>query len=299
MSESKNISEEIDELIGAVEQPPVETPPVEEPPVEKSEELPSEEPPVEEPPEEETPSEEPPAEEPPVEEPPAAAPEEPPAEEEPSEETREELLERIKKLTERVEELTVLEPVSPAPAEEPPKEPSTPVATPKKPPTEPTEEIEDIDFLGDATIDDVLDNKEAFNKLLNSVVAQASGAAQKKAYEKVLLSVPDLVLGHINRQSVISKMVSDFYEANEDLIPVKRTVGAIANTVHAEHPDWQLEEVFKESAIRTRAVLGLKKRTEKKETPIGNPAFAKTGGGKTVRKTGTTLQDEINELLTS
>jgi len=291
-----DLSKEIDEMIGVAVETPVETPPVEEPPVGTQTELPLEEPPVEEPPE--VPPEEPPVGESPVEEPPIVVPEEPPAVEEPSEETREELLDRVKKLTERVEELTILEPVSVAPVEEPPEKPVAvaPVETPVKP----VEEVGNIDFLGGATIDDVLDNKEALNKLLNSVVVQASGTAQRKAYEKVLLSIPDLVLGHINRQSVITKMVSDFYEANDDLIPVKKTVGAVANTVHAEHPDWQLEEVFKESAVRTRAVLGLRKKVEKKEIPaIGDPAFVKTGGGKTVKKVGTALQDEINELLTN
>lgn len=292
-----DLSKEIDEMIGAIAEAPVETPPVEEPPVEIQTELPLEEPPVEVPPVEEPPIEEPPAVEPPAEEPPVVVPEEPPAVEEPSEETREELLERVKKLTDRVEELTVLEPVSPAPVEVPPEKP--PEITPLEVPTKPVEGIEKIDFLGDASIDDVLDNKERFNELLNNVLVQATGAAQRKAYERVLLSVPDLVLGHINRQSVITKMVSDFYEVNDDLIPVKKTVGAVANTVHAEHPDWQLEEVFKEAAVRTRTVLGLKKKVgEKGTSAIGDPAFVKTGGGKTVKKSGTTLQDEINDLLT-
>jgi len=293
-----DLSKEIDEMIGVITDPVIETPPVEDPPVEIQTELPLEEPPVEVPPVE-VPPEEPPAEEPPAEEPPAVVPEVPPAVEEPSEETREELLERVKKLTDRVEELTVLEPVSPAPApvEEPPEKP--PVITPLEVPAKPVEELERIDFLGDASIDDVLDNKEALNTLLNTVVAQATGAAQRKAYERVLLSVPDLVLGHINRQSVITKMVSDFYEVNDDLIPVKKTVGAIANTVHAEHPDWQLEEVFKEAATRTRTTLGLREKVGKRETLItDDPAFVKTGGGKIVKKTVTSLQNEIDDLLT-
>ena len=290
-----DLSKEIDEMLGVIEAP------VEEPTGNLSPKVdgepPIEEPPVVEEPIEVPPVEEPPVEEPPVEEPLVVEPEVPPVEEEPSEETTEELLERVRKLTERVEELTNLEPgaptptpvVAPVPKEEPPVVEAPPVV----------EEAAIVDFLEGAGVDDVLDNKEALNKLLNKVLTQATGVAQKKVYERVLLSIPDLVLGHINRQSVITKMVSDFYEVNEDLIPVKKTVGAIANTVHAEHPDWQLEEVFKESAVRTRDVLGLRKKVGKKEIPnLESPAFAKVGGGKTVKKAGTALQDEINDLLT-
>ena len=290
-----DLSKEIDEMLGVIEAP------VEEPTGNLSPKVdgepPIEEPPVVEEPIEVPPVEEPPVEEPPVEEPLVVEPEVPPVEEEPSEETTEELLERVRKLTERVEELTNLEPgaptptpvVAPVPKEEPPVVEAPPVV----------EEAAIVDFLEGAGVDDVLDNKEALNKLLNKVLTQATGVAQKKVYERVLLSIPDLVLGHINRQSVVTKMVSDFYEVNEDLIPVKKTVGAIANTVHAEHPDWQLEEVFKESAVRTRDVLGLRKKVGKKEIPnLESPAFAKVGGGKTVKKAGTALQDEINDLLT-
>jgi len=299
----EDIGKEISELIGNLtEEPvvPVTDPLVVDPQVEEPvAEPPAGEPPVvEEPPVEEPPVEEPPIIEPPVEEPIVGEPVVPPAEEVPSTETQEELLERIRLLTARVEELTVI------PGENAPEtaQPSTPKEepTPVPAPALPAETLEQVDFLGDLSIDDVLDTKDGLNKILNTVLARAvsfsTELSQKKVTENILLSVPSLVVGHIDRQTTVNKMVKDFYDVNKDLLSVRKTVGAVANTVHAEHPDWKLEEIFKEAGTRTRTLLGLKKQAE--GTKELDPAFVKKSGAKGPRKTGTTIQDEIGEILT-
>ena len=301
----KDLTKELEEMFGAapeappvveplVEEPPAGEPPVAEPPVEP----PVAEPPAEEPPAVIKPLEEPPPEVPPVVEPQVIEPEVPPAVEPPSEETREELLARIGKLTDRIEDLTILQPAVPVvPKGDVPKE-LPPDAKPLETPVPLAQPEGPIDFLGDLGLDDALDSKEALNQVLNNVYQQA----ERKSYERVLLSIPDMVLGHVNRQSVITQMVGEFYKANEDLVAVKKTVGAVANTIHAENPDWELKDVFKEAAVRTRQVLGMRERVAGTKTvvaPVGTPAFAKAGGGKTPKSGGKTLQDEIGELLTS
>ena len=299
---SKKLSDEITDLftdLGSVEEP-VEKSVVEEAVVteESDETIPAV---VEDASPEEVPPEEvPPVEEAPVEEPPAEVPPEPPVEEVPEEETREELLARIGLLQNRVEELTVLP--GEVPSVLPVVEASVPEVTPPVQPVVPEVPAvpTTIDFLGEATIDDVLDSKEKLNELLNQVVARASGIAERGAHEKVLLSIPNLVLGHINRQTTLTKMVDTFYEVNKDLVPVRKTVGAVANNIHAEHPDWEIEAVFKEAAVKTREVLGMKKSVARQvvEADMASPAFGKSGGGKARVAVGKTVADEIADLFT-
>jgi len=165
-------------------------------------------------------------------------------------------------------------------------------------------EVEAIDFIGEVPIDEFIDSKDKFNELLNDVFKRAvtlsSDVAGRSAHEKVLLSVPSLVLGHLNRQTVVNEMVTKFYDANKDLLVVKKTVGAVANTVHSENPDWDLPKVFEAAAVKTREILGMKKRVEVPNPVVDleDPAFVKGSKGKTRRVTGTAIEDEIGELLT-
>ena len=152
-----------------------------------------------------------------------------------------------------------------------------------------------VDFLGDDTIDVLIDEEGKFNKVLNSVYQTAVQEAEKKVFEKVLTSIPDIIVGHLNRQTTIQQVVKTFYGSNKDLEPVKRTVAAVANDVHSENPDWEITEVLKEAANRTRQMLGIKKGSSKPNED--SPAFAKSGGAKSPKKTVTTLQNEIDDLI--
>ena len=301
MSNGEALLEEIEEMIGAPT--PEETPPAEVPPSDggepPAEEPPSETPPAETPPE--TPPEEPPAETPPGEEPPVT----PPAEE-PSVEgrTREQILEEQNKLLlQRIEDLTVpqpAQPVAPKPEEKPPETPpeTPPVETPPAPPAA----LEPADFLGELSIDDVIDSKEKFNDLLNMVRRGAIETAEKRVYEKVLTSIPELIMGYVNRKATVDSLVGEFFKANEDLKSVRKTVAAISNDVHAEHPDWTIQDVFKEAGVRTRKVLGMPAPKPKVVKSEGNrfddPAFAGGSGGRpTPRVDSGSLQEEIDDLL--
>jgi len=85
------------------------------------------------------------------------------------------------------------------------------------------------------------------------------------------------------------------------LVPVKRTVAAVANELHAQNPDWTIEQVFKEAAPKTREILGMKvKKAKSAEEKVDeNPAFVSGTKGKQTSAKGTkTLADEIDALLT-
>ena len=169
----------------------------------------------------------------------------------------------------------------------------------EKKPTAPIiaqEPAEDLDFLGDTSVEVLIDEPEKLNQALNKVYQSALVEAERRVFEKVLTSIPDIIVGHLNRQTTIQGIVKDFYDRNKDLTSVKRTVAAVSNDVHAEHPDWEVGQVLEEAAKRTRELLGLRGSAQSKPREE-TPAFARTGGTKVPPKKTSTLQDEIDELL--
>jgi len=208
------------------------------------------------------------------------------------EETLEDLRAREKKLLDRIEELTLVQPLGTV----------APVVKKEIPAEElPKLEITAENFIGDLTVDDLVDNKEKFNAVLSAVYAKAVESSNRQVYEKVLLAIPEIVLGHLQRNTVVKGMVDTFYDTNADLVPVKRTVAAVANELHAQNPDWTIEQVFKEAAPKTREILGMKvKKAKSAEEKVDeNPAFVSGTKGKQTSAKGTkTLADEIDALLT-
>jgi len=164
----------------------------------------------------------------------------PPEKDEPSDEPDElaTLREQNAKLLERIEGLTPTE-------AKPPKEgEDVPTPTPQAAPGEP------MDFIGDEDLDDILADKDKFNGVLTKIVTTSM--------ENILRSMPQVVNAQVKQQQTFQTYVDEFYKENEDLAPVRKTVGAVANEVHSEHPDWKLNQIFEETAARTRKMLGLK-----------------------------------------
>jgi len=280
------LAREIEEMMSNLES--------DEPLVEDRPEVESSEPEKEPEKEDETPH--PAAEEGPTEE-------EPSAEEKPQlegwEAEKQELLDRIEKLTQMVEQLSEVKlqqtqqpSLTPPTGAEKSKEEAQP-----QPQPEVATSVEKLDFLDGTSIDVLIDEPEKLNEALNKVYNSALVEAERRVFEKVLTSIPDIVIGHINRQTTIQGIVKDFYERNQDLKNVKRTVAAISNDVHAEHPDWEVGQVLEEAAKRTREMLGLRGSAQPKPRE-DTPAFAKGGSAKPPRKQPVnSLQAEIDELL--
>ena len=164
-------------------------------------------------------------------------------------------------------------------------------------------EAEVINFMKDVNMDEIIDSPEALNKLLVGVYNKAIEAAETRAVEKVLRSIPQLVVNYASRHATMADLVRDFYNTNQDLVPVKRTVATVANEVAAEHPDWEVKAVFDEAAARTRKLLGIQKREVIKPAERGNsPAFVRKGGSRRAAGADSSsmndLQKEIAETLT-
>ena len=110
--------------------------------------------------------------------------------------------------------------------------------------------------------DAIFESPESLIGLLNKV--------RESAVEQVLRSVPTLTASIVNQQTVLNRMVQDFYSQNDDLAGVKPFVAVVANEIAARNPDWSVEQVFAEAATESRKRLNLKKEVAK-ATPT-NPA---------------------------
>ena len=158
------------------------------------------------------------------------------------------------------------------------EEVSEPKPEEKKPETEIKPEDKSFKgFLKDGEdLDEIIESKEKFEELLNRVRNQSINDANQRV-ENILTSLPKLVIKHVQRQTLITQALDDFYRANEDLIVVKRQVGIIANEITADDPTLTLKEVFNKAATKTREVLGFKKMAGKieKKRIVRKPTFKK------------------------
>lgn len=244
----QTVEEQIDDMLNIGVEKPAEEPPVEDPLVEDPSE---EEPPAEEPPKEELPIKDPPSEEPPVEPP----EEEPPPEPDPD---LDQLRKDNEELRKRIDEMSTPEP-EPKPDE------------PKEPKSEP---LDEIDFIGDAEVDDITRDPKEFNKLLNKVFAQGVDTTRKTLGEGILRSIPDIVKNNVATVINLRKASDEFYDKNEDLRPFKKVVAAVFEEVAAENPDRKFDEILGDVGIEVRKRLELHKKAvnpEPEPDPKNNP----------------------------
>ena len=89
---------------------------------------------------------------------------------------------------------------------------------------------------GFADLDEAFSSTENFNKLLLAVHNNALEEASKLTAERILSSLPQIMSQYVTQHIAMNRLVDDFYTANADLAPVKRTVTAVANEISAEHP---------------------------------------------------------------
>lgn len=121
------------------------------------------------------------------------------------------------------------------------------------------EPTNDPDFLDGLDLDEVLSSSENLNRLLLSVYNRGVSEAMRRASDNVLGSVQELVSRYVRDQLTMSEMVKEFYDQNEDLRPLRRTVAAYAKEVSRENPELKPHEVFAQTATRVRTALKLKK----------------------------------------
>lgn len=131
-----------------------------------------------------------------------------------------------------------------------PADPAEPVAVPSDP-----------DFLEGMDLDEVLSSSENLNRLLLAVYNRGVNESMRRASDNVLGNVQELVSRYVRDQLSMSEMVKEFYDQNEDLRPLRRTVAAYAKEISRENPELKPQDVFAQTATKVRTALKLKKIT--------------------------------------
>ena len=151
----------------------------------------------------------------------------------------------------------------------------------------------EVSFLGEEDdIDSYLNDKTKLNGLLVKVYNKALADAGTQFNG----NVPSVVVEQIQKHMILKEGIDEFFSANKDLVPVRKTVGAITNEIVAEHDDWTLKEVLVETEKRSRETLGIKKKVE--TTRKRNPALVDKGSSrKKVTDQRSPVQKEVDDLI--
>lgn len=160
-------------------------------------------------------------------------------------------------------------------------------------------QVEDIDFVGEADIDEILATKEGLNKLLSVVYKRGMEEASRLSAENILRSLPQTISTYVTQHLTLQETVKQFYDTNPDLVSVKKTVAAVANEIASENPGQELQTVFDEAAKRVRTMLNLRTpQPVSKGREVGLLGTNRNDGSKrTPVPQLQGLQREIGELL--
>lgn len=124
---------------------------------------------------------------------------------------------------------------------------------------------------------------------------------QQKAVEEAMQRASQFVPIQVQEQLAMQKMVDQFYVDNQNLVPIRKLVGQIANKVQAAHPDWAYEKIFEETARQSNklaSALNLPHVQKPNGDASKKPAFAKVpGGGRKPAVEKTPLQKDIDMLI--
>lgn len=100
-------------------------------------------------------------------------------------------------------------------------------------------------FLTEEEIDRIIDEPQLLNIGFNRLIS-----ALQQNMQQVIQS-------EVNRQVMISRAVTDFYTANNDLAPYGKFVQYVMAEMESLHPQKTYEEIFKLTASESRKRLGL------------------------------------------
>lgn len=154
-------------------------------------------------------------------------------------------------------------------------------------------------------VEDAMTDPEKMIGLLQTVFDQGR--------EAILRNIPNIVASTVHRQTTVQSAVQTFYEENPKLKEHMNYVGFITNQVQDEHPDWTVEQILNEAALRSYKGLGIKvtakQREEERQKNVRygkgvkkeKPAFAskpRGGGRRGISKDmRSSMQKQIDELL--
>ena len=158
-----------------------------------------------------------------------------------------------------------------------------------------------VDFLGDANIDDLIDSKEKLNSLLNQVYQKAMSDSTTYATRQALRALPEVAMKYVHNQFDIRGAIDRFWKAHPQLENAKPAVGAIANQVDIEFPDYPMDkklEVVAERAYKTLGIVrGAQRRAERKSPSL--PGAGTRTAQRPAPAQVSEMQSVINNILST
>jgi len=112
-----------------------------------------------------------------------------------------------------------------------------------------------VDVIGDLDIDEVVSDKKLFNQVIGKVISATKDATRKEIMSMLPEIIGQQTIQHLN----IKELTSKFYEENEDLVPLRKTVSVVAANLYAEDPKLDPISLMSKAADRTREMLGIRK----------------------------------------
>ncbi len=148
--------------------------------------------------------------------------------------------------------------------------------------------------ITDDEFDSAISSKEGMQKILDKIEAASAERMQQliRAIPKVIRSVADEVVS-------TRLAISDFYQANSDLLPFKPLVKFTINKLQSENPDMDLEELLDKAGKEVRKVLKLEHGGNGRSREKVKPATVEKSSGsrKPQPPKLTGIEAEIDEIL--
>lgn len=171
-----------------------------------------------------------------------------------------------------------------------------PTPTPVARPAATSQELEDL--IKSADTDEFAENPEAFRTFMGKFAQLHGQQVAAQTMERSMQSIPEVVTRYVAHHVSMVKAAENFYQENSDLAHVKPFVGQLATNIAAKHPDWSVEDVFKETATNARKVLGLQKAAVRKASKVKAPRPKTKSAQRGAKKPDLNpLQAEIEDML--
>ncbi len=119
--------------------------------------------------------------------------------------------------------------------------------------------LDEVDFIGEADMDDLIRDPKEFNTLLNKIYIQGVNTSRDHITEGVLRNIPEIVKNNVSTVIALRKESEDFYDTNKDLVPFKAVVATVFEETWAKDPDKKYTEVMEGVADEVRKRLELHK----------------------------------------
>jgi hypothetical protein len=155
------------------------------------------------------------------------------------------------------------------------------------------------DLIGEIDFAEMNEDPTLFVEMMQKVVDHT----RQSTIDGLRAELPTVINQRTEQVLDVRALVDNFYRENKDLAAVKKTVGAITQTLGTENPEMGMEKLLQEAAIKTRSLLGIPdpgKPTKGKTVKRNSKPVSPRVKGKRTRGPNPKLskvQKQINELL--